>query len=109
MRAAAYPGWLDAAGVPTLAVMAFLVAPQLGDGAAAGRMENVVRALCVQLPALQRSGHPKWREVQPGLQLNVGWPVAGFAADAWRRCPPSAAASSRAGAPVLSRPVGATR
>jgi hypothetical protein len=110
LRADSYPGWLDAAGAPTLAVMAFLAAPQLGDGVAAGPLKDVVRALCVQLPVLQRSGHPKWREVQPGLQLNVGWPAAGAAAEAWRHCPPSVVAAKTAGTTsVPPRPEGANR
>jgi hypothetical protein len=73
-------------GGQTLGVMAFLIAtgaPAADDDAALAR---IARALCDGLPALQRDGHPKWREVQPGLVLETGWPNAAAAQKALRSC-----------------------
>ena len=70
-------------GTPSLAVMSFLVAADAQDGAAA---LAGVKALCAGLPALQHAGDPIWREVQPGLQLDAGWPASRAAQLAWRAC-----------------------
>lgn len=72
-----------AAGTPSLAVMSFLVAADAQNGAAA---LAGVKALCAGLPALQQAGDPIWREVQPGLQLDAGWPASRAAQLAWRAC-----------------------
>ena len=71
VRAANYPGWLRE-DVPTLATMAFLATPDKAEPVAAERLTRFMQALCRELPALRRNGHPKWREVQPGLVLDAG-------------------------------------
>lgn len=38
------------------------------------QLDQLSRSLCRSRLALQRDGHPKWREWQPGLQLPAGWP-----------------------------------
>jgi len=101
----------NAAVTPTLAVMSFLVTgaadPALPIGVKAGAkvgaevgakagenaavappnpLARLAQTLCAQLPALQRDGHPKWREVQADLQLEVGWPYAAEAERALRGC-----------------------
>ncbi len=68
---------------PTLSVMSFLVAPAAADAQAVGA---AARALCDALPGLKRDGHPKWRELQPGLELPTAWPQAPAAAEAMRTC-----------------------
>lgn len=68
---------------PTLSVMSFLVAPAAADAQAVGA---AARALCDALPGLKRDGHPKWRELQPGLELPAAWPQAPAAAEAMRTC-----------------------
>ncbi|CAN5122097.1 hypothetical protein BH11PSE9_BH11PSE9_17640 [soil metagenome] len=82
---------------PTLAVMTFLVAA--GTPGATSQIAPAVGSLCGALPALQRDGSPKWREFQPGLQLDTGWPNArAAAAAALRACAtpaPAAVASAK--------------
>ena len=95
------PARLRDGDVPTLALMAFLVAPS-----GAGQSGPLAQGLCSQLDALRREGHPAWREVQPGLQLNVGWPEDDAAAQTFRRCadggpPPSASPSDRGSTVVI--------
>jgi TRAP-type uncharacterized transport system substrate-binding protein len=68
---------------PTLSVMSFLVVPAAADARAVGA---AARALCDALPSLKRDGHPKWRELQPGLELPTAWPQAPAAAEAMRNC-----------------------
>jgi hypothetical protein len=68
---------------PTLSVMSFLVAPAAADAQA---VAAAARALCAALPDLKRDGHPKWRELQPGLELPTAWPQAPAAAEAMRTC-----------------------
>ncbi len=68
---------------PTLSVVSFLVAPAAADAQAVGA---AARALCDALPGLKRDGHPKWRELQPGLELPAAWPQAPAAAEAMRTC-----------------------
>jgi hypothetical protein len=68
---------------PTLSVMSFLVAPAAADAPGVGA---AARALCDALPDLKRDGHPKWRELQPGLELPTAWPQATAAAAVMRSC-----------------------
>lgn len=75
------------ADTPSLAVMSFLVAADSrGDTAADERIAGFARSLCDSLPQLRRDGHPKWRDVQPALKVDVGWPYAASAEAAWRAC-----------------------
>jgi hypothetical protein len=70
IRAASYDARLREDTL-TLAVMSFLVTSDYTDQAAVERLEMFARSLCRNLPVLRREGHPKWREVQPDLQLDV--------------------------------------
>jgi TRAP-type uncharacterized transport system substrate-binding protein len=72
MRVAA-PG-ANGAAATTPAVMSYLVASG-DDDAGADRLATMARALCRELPQLQKQGHPAWRDVRPTAQLDTGWPV----------------------------------
>lgn len=72
---------------PTLAVMSFLVASGDGD-ADSKRLTEMARTLCRELPRLRAGGHPKWRELQPSLKLDTGWPVVMSAQSVLTDCAP---------------------
>ncbi len=74
IRASEHADWLkqDAAG---LAVMSFLVTNAHGDTETMGRVGALVKAMCEGQATLRSHGHPKWREVPLGLDLNAGWSV----------------------------------
>jgi hypothetical protein len=57
----------DGDSIPTLREVTFLIAP-----ASARDVAPLLRALCDHLPALRLDGHPKWREVDPGVSLPTG-------------------------------------
>lgn len=84
-RAEIQPGPGVQERTPTLAVMTFLVASGKGDADAA-ELTDMVQALCRQLPQLRAGGHPKWRELQPSLKLDTGWPVLASAQSALAAC-----------------------
>lgn len=67
-----YSNWLQK-DVPTLSVMTFLVTADYTDQDTNRHLSKFARALCRNFPLLQAQGHPKWREVQLGLQLGEGW------------------------------------
>jgi hypothetical protein len=84
VRAANYR-WLDG-DVPTFATMAFLVVdPALGD-AERNMAAALAAELCDRLPKLRASGHPKWREVQPGFRIEGGWSLWPPAQSAFEAC-----------------------
>ena len=85
VRAASYQRWLGA-NVPTLASMSFLATFAEADPDGAQRVADFALALCRNLPALRRGGHPKWREVQPDFQPETGWPYSPSARQALRDC-----------------------
>jgi len=63
----------------TLSVMSFLVtSPGASDdrGGHDSAMALLARSLCAQLPALRREPGGTWRNVQPALQIEVGWPYS---------------------------------
>jgi uncharacterized protein len=72
--------------VPTLAVMSFLITSDTADPGDLERIGKFARSLCTNLPVLRREGNRKWREVDPDLQLPVGWPYSAPAAEAFRWC-----------------------
>ena len=78
----------SAAGAPiaTLASVAFLVTTQPAPRTDAEALARFVQAMCRSLPALQRGGDAKWREVKAGLELPTGLPTAGATETAWRDC-----------------------
>jgi hypothetical protein len=67
-------------------MMSFLVAASDAGPLAADQFGRLAAGMCSQLGVLRSQGHPKWRELQPGLQLEVGWPYADAAAQEFRRC-----------------------
>jgi TRAP-type uncharacterized transport system substrate-binding protein len=75
IRAANYRSWLSE-DIPTFATMSFLVTSEPNDPAQAQRLTAFARSLCRSLAALRRDGHPKWREVQPSLEVDAGLPPA---------------------------------
>jgi len=87
VRATSYGKWL-AEDVPSLATMSFLVAPETSNAAAAERLDAFLRAMCKNVAKLRQQGHPKWREVQLGLELETGWPYLPAARDAFSPCLP---------------------
>ncbi len=78
IRAKDHAGWLkqDAAG---LAVMSFLVTTAHGDTEGTGRIGALVKAMCDGQATLRSRGHPMWREVPLGLDLNARWSVLAVA------------------------------
>ncbi len=103
------PATPDAGGaVPTLAALQFLVSGGTPDDANASAhtqdLALLTSALCGSLPALQRDGHPRWRAVQPGLQLPTPWPDAAALAPGWRDCARADAAATSSTFPSTPRP-----
>ena len=70
--------------IPTLREVTFLIAPASTRDAA-----PVLRALCDHLPTLRLDGHPKWREVDPALNLPTGLQRPGQLAAALTTCAPA--------------------
>jgi TRAP-type uncharacterized transport system substrate-binding protein len=85
VRATSYAKWLSE-DVPTLATMAFLVTLDYTNTVAAAKIEAFLRALCHNMPLLRQQGHPKWREVELGLELETGWPYLASARKAFEGC-----------------------
>jgi TRAP-type uncharacterized transport system substrate-binding protein len=87
VRAAHYSRWLSE-DVPSLATMSFLVTSESSNPVAAERLDAFLRAVCRKAATLRQQGHPKWREVQLGLELETGWPYLASARDAFSACLP---------------------
>lgn len=87
------PSSVVAPPIPTLAAMAFLVANGTPDAAHREAIVSLTRSFCGALPGLKRNGHPKWREVRAGQQIETPWMPDTAAAAAWGACtdagPPS--------------------
>lgn len=92
----------------TLGAMAFLVADGPVDPAAAQALGALAAALCRELPALQRDGHPKWRELRPGVTFDAGLPYLPQAAEAIRACQAAPAAPRGGTAASSTRPASAS-
>jgi hypothetical protein len=97
VRAANYRAWL-LDDTSTLATMAFLVSTG-GAALDTESLEMFAQSLCRKLPLLRRDGHPKWREVQPGFEIDVGWAYSALAKAAFQACE----ANNPAGASVVRR------
>jgi hypothetical protein len=97
VRAANYRAWLPE-DTSTLATMAFLVSAG-GAALETESLEQFAQSLCRKLPLLRRDGHPKWREVQPGFEIDVGWAYSALAKAAFQACD----ANNPAGASVVRR------
>jgi TRAP-type uncharacterized transport system substrate-binding protein len=86
LRAASYPNLLDQ-DVPALAVRLYLVVHGEPDGEAAQRLRRLAGAYCQALPKLKIDGHPKWRDVAPGLPALVpGWHYSDRGTPEFARC-----------------------
>jgi hypothetical protein len=59
--------------VATLSVLSFLVTSDAVGAASAEQLSRFARSLCLNLAKLRNDGHPKWRELQPGLALGPGF------------------------------------
>jgi len=99
VRAGSYPNLL-AADVPSVAVKAFLVTYDYKSSGTAEYLARFAQSLCRNMPQLQSSGHPKWREVQIGLpELGRGWSYYGPTERSLRQClanpPPAVTPASR--------------
>ena len=88
------------ADVPTLASMAFLVTTAAPDPARADTLARLAEALCRSLPALQRDGDPKWRQVRPGTPLPIPVPYALAESAAWDGCTPASAPTRAPASPA---------
>jgi hypothetical protein len=75
-----------AEGLRTLALMSFLVAPAGDSPALRNAIGAAAAAVCRNLPGLAQSGHPKWREVRPGMVLETDWPRSAVASDIFQVC-----------------------
>ena len=73
VRAASYPNLLTE-DFTTISVGAFLVTYDYKLEATTSYLVRFARSLCQNFDTLQKSGHPKWREVSLALpELNKGW------------------------------------
>ena len=73
VRAASYPNLLTE-DFTTISVGAFLVTYDYKLEATTQYLVRFARSLCQNFDTLQKSGHPKWREVSLALpELNKGW------------------------------------
>jgi uncharacterized protein len=70
VRARTYPNLLTD-DVPTLGVRAVLVGNDHDSRPVREALARLARSLCRNLPALQKHGHPKWREVS-GMLPDIG-------------------------------------
>jgi hypothetical protein len=73
VRATSYPNLLTE-DFTTISVGAFLVTYDYKLEATTQYLVRFARSLCQNFDTLQKSGHPKWREVSLALpELNKGW------------------------------------
>ena len=79
------PGLKKGESIPTLTTMTYLAVSGTDD-ADAKQLADMVRALCSELPRLRADGHPKWRELQPWVNQDTGWPVVAAGKSALKNC-----------------------
>ena len=97
VRAASYPNLLTE-DFTTISVGAFLVTYDYKLAATTQYLVRFARSLCQNFDTLQKSGHPKWREVSLALpELNKGWTYYPPIARELRSC---VARRTRAGKPT---------
>ncbi|MGE0310980.1 MAG: TAXI family TRAP transporter solute-binding subunit [Lautropia sp.] len=103
VKASSYPNLLDG-DLPSLAVKAFLVTYNYTQPATLETMTRFGESLCRNFGALQRDGHPKWKEVELSLPpLGRGWKYFGATSRPIAQCGQSAATGG-AGPGPRSRP-----
>ena len=78
----------EPAPVPTLGEVTFLVASR-----GQANSPELVHRLCERLPALRAGGHPKWKDIDPALQLPVRLPRPPDIASAVQACAVSRSSS----------------
>jgi len=89
----------------TPAMMSWLVATGTESALADAELALLAKSLCSALPGLRRSGHPKWRELQPSRPADPAWPVATAAQTELAQCTAAAApAPARASPPRKAKP-----
>ena len=96
------PGLEKGESIPTLATMSYLVVSGKDD-ADAKQLPDMVRALCRELPRLRAGGHPKWRELQPWVNQDTGWPVVAAGKSVLKNCVSNRPAPAPAPAPTARR------
>src|SRR5262249_53162920 len=100
VRAASYPNILSE-DFTTISVGAFLVTYDYKVEATTQYLVRFARSLCQNFDTLQKSGHPKWREVSLALpELNKGWTYYPPIARELRSC---MAQQAKAGKPTPAR------
>lgn len=73
LRAGSYPRWLDQ-DLPALSVKTVLVTYDFRSAQTRSVLTGFAKSLCRNFAALQREGHPKWRQVNLELPaLSAGW------------------------------------
>jgi TRAP-type uncharacterized transport system substrate-binding protein len=85
IRRQSYSRWLTE-NTPALATMTFLVGAEGTSTDALERFDLFTRSFCRDLDRLRSQGHPKWREVQVGLDIDTGWPYSLRAKRVFQAC-----------------------
>lgn len=100
IKASSYPNWLTE-DLPSLSVKTMLVTYDYELAQTRTVLTRFARAMCDKLPALQSSGHPKWREVSLNLPpLSAGWSYYAPTAQEMNRCAARAPTATAAQAPA---------
>jgi TRAP-type uncharacterized transport system substrate-binding protein len=85
IRRQSYSKWLNE-NTPALATMTFLVGAEGTSTDALARFDLFADSFCRNLDRLRSQGHPKWREVQLGFDIDTGWPYSPRAKKVFQAC-----------------------
>lgn len=85
IRRQSYSKWLHE-NTPALATMTFLVGSEGTSTEALERFDLFTDSFCRNLDRLRSQGHPKWREVQVGFDIDTGWPYSPRAKKVFHAC-----------------------
>jgi TRAP transporter TAXI family solute receptor len=86
VRAASYPNLLTE-DVPGFAVKAFLVTYDYTLATTQSHLSRFARSMCQNFDALQKDGHPKWKEVELAMpDVGKGWVYSPPTARELKRC-----------------------
>ena len=66
--------------------MTFLVGSEGTSTEALERFDLFTDSFCRNLDRLRSQGHPKWREVQVGVDIDTGWPYSPRAKKVFHAC-----------------------
>jgi len=87
IKAAIYQNWL-AADLPSFSITTFLVTYDYNMKSTKESLVRFTKSLCENFPALQKDGHPKWRQVSLQLPaLSKGWSYYAPTEQQLRQCP----------------------